>query len=101
MTIIEKLMYEELKEFDQIKEEIIALQEAENLKEPEIYLPFPMDDKFKEEYLATVKHMLKYQKVNLHDTMFVPFKIKEETFDDRLRKLMDVDEEIRKCKIIL
>lgn len=97
LTSVEELMLKELKELDHIDEEIALLERANNMKEPELILPFPMEGRFKDEFISLVKHNWKYYTVNVLDTIIVPYLIPEETFMDRLRKIpgVDIDEEIR------
>ncbi len=99
LTSIEKMMLEEMNQLDQINEEIKLLEEAERLKEVEIVLPFPMEGKFKDEFIMTVKNALRANTFNLTDSIIIPFQFREETFMDRIKKIpgVDIDEEIRKC----
>jgi hypothetical protein len=99
LTSIEKLMLEELKEHKLIEEEIMTLIEAINNREPEVVLPFPMEEGYKREYLAMLEHSKKFRSVDIHDTMFIPYELPTETFMDRLRKLpdVDIDKEIKLC----
>jgi len=100
LTCVERNMFEELNEFEHIKSEIMALEEAVYTKEPEIILPFPIsDEKYKEELIAGLKHFLKFRSFDMHDSILIPYKIPEETFMDRLYKLPGIEEEIKKCKI--
>jgi hypothetical protein len=102
LTFIEKSMLEEMKEFDQIEEEIMTLQDAIYHREPELTLPFPMDEPYRSQYIAMLEHIKKFQTVDMRDTSIIPFQLPEESFMDRLRKLpgVDIDEEIRKCMSI-
>jgi len=99
LTCIETNMLEELNEFEHIKSEIMALEEAINNKEPEIVLPFPiLDEKYKEEFITGLKHFMKFKSFDIHDTVLIPYKIPEETFMDRLYRIPGIEDEIRKCK---
>jgi hypothetical protein len=100
MTIVEKLMYQDIKEIDQIYEEIVMIEQSEDPESEEIVAPFPLKGKFKEHFIATVKHARKFRTVKFTDTIFCPHALPEETFTDRLRKSgFDVEGEIQKCKI--
>jgi hypothetical protein len=101
LTFMEKFMKEELDELEHIKNEIMALEKMEKEKPIEITIPFPMEEKFKQEYIAKCKHFFKHHTVNLIDTYLIPYEIPKETFMDRLRNLpdIDIDEEIRLCMI--
>jgi hypothetical protein len=100
LTIIEKLILEEMKELDIIKEEIDILYTAMTTREPDDVLPFPMEENYKREFLANIEYIKKYRTVNLNDTAIIPYELPEESFMDRLMKLegVDIKEEIRKCK---
>ncbi len=93
-------MLEEMKELDLISEEINVLYEAIKNRELDTELPFPMDEKFKREFIANIEYAKKFRTVNLNDTALVPYEVPEETFMDRLMKIegVDIKEEIRKCK---
>jgi hypothetical protein len=98
LTFIEKLIKEELIEFGEIDREIELLEDAERTKDPEIILPFPMSEKYKQELIHDIQHTLKFKLLDGKDTNLFPYEPLEETFDDRLRKIpgVDIDEEIRK-----
>ncbi len=102
LTCIEKLMLEELKEFDLIEKEIMTLQQAVYTREPDLTLPFPMDEAYKKQYIAALEHIRKFKTIDMRDTAFIPYELPEESFMDRLRNLpdVDIDEEIKKCKQI-
>jgi hypothetical protein len=97
LTVMEKTMLEELTEFEQVKEEIMTLEEVHYNAEQPLQIPFPMSEKLKAEYIETYKHFKKYRTVNLLDTYIIPRPKYEDSFMDRLRKLPhhDIDEEIK------
>jgi hypothetical protein len=103
LTTIEANMLEELQEFDQIEEEILTLEDHLRNKEPELALPFPVDEKYKQELISQINHIKKFQTINIYDTSLIPIAIPEETFMDRLYKIpgVDIDEEIRICNIYI
>lgn len=100
MTFIEKQMIKELKEFDLINQEIGALEEFQSTQERQIISLFPLKGAFKDEYIKSYKHMMKYKRVFIEDTMLIPYRIQEETFDDRLKKIkgFDLEKELNDCK---
>ena len=101
MTFAEKIIIEEMKQLELIKDEINALEDNSNLESNEIIFPFPMEGKFREEYIRNFLYYKKYKFVNLKDTLVIPPNLEgDEFFDDRLRNLKDVDIDhlIEKCK---
>lgn len=101
MTFMEKKMIEEMKQLDLMTEEIGALEQHADLEKNEIIFPFPMEGKFKEEYIQNYLYVKKFRFVSLEDTLVIPPNLDEDdTFDNRLKNLKDVDIEdlIEKCK---
>lgn len=99
LTCVERNMLEELNEFELIKSEIMALEEAVLNKEPDIIIPFPIfDEKYKEELIAELKHFMKYKSFDINDSILIPYQIPEETFMDRLYKIPGIEEEMKKGK---
>lgn len=101
MTFMEKKMIEEMKQLELIIEEIAAFEQNYNLETNEIIFPFPMEGKFREEYIQNYLYVRKYKFVNLEDTLVIPPNLEaDDTFDNRLKNLKDVDIEglIEKCK---
>jgi hypothetical protein len=99
LTCVERTMLGELNEFEHIKSEIMALEEAINNREPEIIIPFPiLDEKYKEELISELKHFMKFKSFDINDTILIPYHIPEETFMDRLYRIPGIEDEIKKCK---
>ena len=101
MTIMEKEMIKEMKELEMIKEEIAALEYNETLDKNEVIFPFPMEGKFREEYIQNYLYFRKFRYVKLEDTLLIPpVEDAHDTFDWRLRNLkdVDIDDLIEKCK---
>jgi len=97
---MENKMIEEMKQLDLINEEIAALEQNVNLESNEIIFPFPMEGKFREEYIRNYLYFRKFRFVNIEDTLIIPPNIDgDDTFDNRLKNLKDVDIEslIEKC----
>lgn len=100
MTIIEKQIIKEMKELEMIKEEIAALEYNESLDDTEVIFPFPMEGKFREEYIQNYLYFRKFRYVKLEDTLLIPpVEDAYDTFDYRLKNLkdVDIDELIEKC----
>jgi hypothetical protein len=98
---MEKKMIEEMKQLDMINEEIAALEYNANLDTNEVIFPFPMEGKFREEYIQTYLYYKRYKFVKLEDTVVIPPNLEEDdTFDNRLKNIKDVDIEllIEKCR---
>jgi hypothetical protein len=101
MTIMEKEMIKEMKELEMIKEEIAALEYNQSLDTMDIIFPFPMEGKFREEYIQNYMYVRKFRYVKLEDTLLIPvMEGTYDTFDYRLRNLkdVDIDDLIEKCK---
>lgn len=101
MTFLEKKMIEEMKQLDLITDEIAALEQHMQLESNEIIFPFPMEGKFKDEYIQNYLYFQKYRFVNLIDTLIIPPNTDgDDCFDKRLRELkdVDIDQLIEKCK---
>lgn len=93
-----------MKQLDLIMEEIAALEQHSNLETNEIIFPFPMEGKFREEYIQNYLYFKKFRFVKLEDTLIIPPNLEaDDTFDNRLKNLKDVDIEalIEKCKLSL
>lgn len=93
-------MIEEMKQLELIMDEIGALEQLTSLDSDEIIFPFPMEGKFREEYIQNYLYYKKFRFVKLEDTLIIPPNFeKEDTFDNRLMNLKDVDIEelIEKC----
>ena len=103
MTRMEKVILREMEEMEMIKEEYAALEQLSNLESNEIVFPFPMEGKFREEYIQTFMYYRKFRYVKLEDTLVIPPNLDEgDYFDNRLRNLkdVDIDDLIEKCKNI-
>lgn len=101
LTFGEKLMKRELDEMEHIKQEIMTLEKSEEMKGIEIELPFPMEGKFKEEFINYSKYLLKHRVVDIRDTYLIPYQFPEESFMDRVNKIPGIQAEIKLCKIPL
>jgi hypothetical protein len=101
MSIVEKMMYDDMKEMEHMVEEMQMVEESMKEMYQEPKAPFPLVGKFKERFLASYHYAMKFRQVKFADTRFCPRALPEESFDDRLRKMgVDPDEEIRKCKYL-
>ena len=99
---MEKKIIEEMKQLDFINEEIAALEQNVNLESNEIIFPFPMEGKFRDEYIKNYIYFKKFRFVNLEDTLVIPPNLEgDDFFDNRLKNLKDVDIDnlIEKCNI--
>ncbi len=99
---MEKKIIEEMKQLDLIVEEIAALEQNSNLESNEIIFPFPMEGKFREEYIQNYLYFRKFRFVNLEDTLVIPpNEDGDDNFDNRLKNLKDVEIEnlIEKCNL--
>jgi hypothetical protein len=102
MTIVEKMMYQDIEEMKQVEQEISLVEDTLGDVSQEPEAPFPLVGRFGEEYKAAYKYAMKYRTVKFEDTLFCPRALPEETFYDRLRKIgIDPDEEIAKCNFCL